>query len=355
MPPVKRLLTALLGLAIVALAIALIRQPSPRHITVMLPDSAGLFVGNDVGVLGVPIGRVVSLDPDGDAVKARLEITNADIELPADAGAAVVTRSIAADRYIELTPVYSGGRTLADGAVIPMRRTATPVDFDKALASMTKLGDDLTSNPAVSTNLRDLINVSATTLTGNGKAMHDAATGLSSALGEVNAQRNTLVGTVRSMTALATALNANESTVRAFVGNLAGAADLLANERNSIGAALTSLSASIDDVSSLARRHRTALTRDVKGLTKTLRNTVASQRDVEEALDTLPLLGQNLERAAPSGRIRLQLDPAALTPLGPYVEELCSNLGSVCNSLALTLNPTTLTSIVLGLLHGGGI
>ena len=350
----KRWITAIVTVATLASLGAVALGPDHhRTITVMLPDSAGLFVGNDVGVLGIPVGRITSLTPSGTAVVARVEITDDSVELPADVGAAVVTRSVAADRYLELTPVYSGGTRLADGAVIPMSRTATPVDFDQTLRSLKRLGDGLTSNPAVTHHLRDFIDVSARTLKGRGSLIKDATTSLSGAMAEVDSQRGTLVGTVRSLTGLEGTLNANEGTVRRFIRNLTAAAGLLSSERLDLGAALTSLSAAVDDVSALAREDRGAVKGDLRQLTTVLRNTVHSQADLKEALDTLPLIGQNLQRSISNGRIRFQLDPLALTPLGSAGDQVCAQLPSLCSVLAVPPGSSPIAELMHNLLGGG--
>ena len=87
-------------------------------VTALMADSAGLFVGNDVGVLGVPVGKVTSIKPEGTHVRVTMSI-DSDQPVPADAGAVVVARSVATDRYVELTPVYHSGPRMKDGAVIP--------------------------------------------------------------------------------------------------------------------------------------------------------------------------------------------------------------------------------------------
>ena len=131
------LMTRVLRLALVAVLVLLATGCVPDAVrgekitvTAYFADSAGLFVGNDVGVLGVPIGKVTDIEPDGDRVKVTMEI-DADRAVPADAGAVVVARSVATDRYVELTPVYDGGEKLTDGAEIDVERTASPVDFDE--------------------------------------------------------------------------------------------------------------------------------------------------------------------------------------------------------------------------------
>lgn len=325
-----------------------------RTITVMLPDSAGMFVGNDVGVLGIPVGKVTSLTPDGPVVEATVEITDPDIELPADVGAAVVPRSIAADRYLELTPVYDAGPTLADGATIPVERTVTPVDFDRMLASMKKLGDDLASDPATTHSLGEFLDVADETLAGRGEAINRATRSLAGAISEVNSQRGTVIGTVTSLNKLTRTLNANEGTVRRFIDDMAEAAALLSDERLNLGTSLTSLSASIDDVARLAKHHRTALSSDIRSLTRVLRNTDASQKDLEAVLDALPLAGQNIRRATTDdNRLRVQLDPAALTPLGPFMEQLCTRLGPLCDLVGVGVNPSALLDTLVSTLLGG--
>jgi phospholipid/cholesterol/gamma-HCH transport system substrate-binding protein len=78
-------------------------------VTALMADSAGLFVGNDVGILGVPVGTVTSIKPEGTHVRVTMSV-DSDHPIPADAGAVVVARSVATDRYVELTPVYHSVR-----------------------------------------------------------------------------------------------------------------------------------------------------------------------------------------------------------------------------------------------------
>ena len=88
------------------------------------------------------------IEPEGDHVRVTLRITDDELKLPADANAAVVARSVATDRYVELTPVYLSGPRMEDGAVIPLDRTVTPVDFDQVLASVPSQSQALVANAA---------------------------------------------------------------------------------------------------------------------------------------------------------------------------------------------------------------
>ena len=113
-----------LGLALLSVVLMLTASCSSlpfsggkMEVTAYFEDSAGLFVGNDVGILGVTVGKITSIEPDGDQVKVTMEVDD-DYDVPADAGAVVVARSVATDRYVELTPVYRKGPKMEDGAEI---------------------------------------------------------------------------------------------------------------------------------------------------------------------------------------------------------------------------------------------
>ena len=61
------------------------------------------------------------------------------VPIPASAQAVVVSASVVSDRYVQLTPAYTGGAQMAGGATIPISRTAVPVEVDQIYASLSKL------------------------------------------------------------------------------------------------------------------------------------------------------------------------------------------------------------------------
>src|SRR5439155_3034131 len=74
------------------------------HITVTayFAKAIGLFKDSHVRVLGVDVGRVTSVKPEGVRVKVTMTI-DATRKIPADARAVIVPISLIADRYIQLT------------------------------------------------------------------------------------------------------------------------------------------------------------------------------------------------------------------------------------------------------------
>ena len=92
-------------------------------------NSNGIFVGDDVRILGVPVGRIEKIEPQPERVKISFWY-DGKYKVPADAKAAILSPTLVTSRAIQLTPVYTGGPAMDDGAVIPQERTAVPVEWD---------------------------------------------------------------------------------------------------------------------------------------------------------------------------------------------------------------------------------
>ena len=159
--------------------------PGTITVTAYFADSAGLFTGNDVGVLGVPVGRVTEIEPDGDRVKVTLEI-DADHPIPADAGAVVVARSVATDRYVELTPVYKKGPKLEDGDTISVESTRTPVDFDQVLQTIDEFATGIAGSKETTEAIKRFVDAGDAAFSGQGGQLHETITKLSQATTQVS-------------------------------------------------------------------------------------------------------------------------------------------------------------------------
>lgn len=74
------------------------------RLSAMLTTAIGVYPGADVRVLGVPVGRVDAVTPQGDLVKIDFHV-DGGVQVPADARAAVVAPTVVADRYLQLSPL----------------------------------------------------------------------------------------------------------------------------------------------------------------------------------------------------------------------------------------------------------
>ena len=121
---------AIAGAVVLALVVAvglyfLLRDSNDRRYTAMFTGTVGLYEGNDVRVLGVKVGTVDHVEPEGKLVKVDL-LVDRSVQVPANADAVIVAPSLVSDRYVQLAPVYTGGPELADGTVLADRPHRDP-------------------------------------------------------------------------------------------------------------------------------------------------------------------------------------------------------------------------------------
>lgn len=111
-------------------------------VTAQFDSAAGLYEGNVVAVLGMPVGKVSKVTSKGSYVEAELTVDK-KVKIPAAARAVTITTSILTDRQVELTPPYRNGPVLKNHDTIGLTRTKTPVAFDRVLDMLDKVSKSL--------------------------------------------------------------------------------------------------------------------------------------------------------------------------------------------------------------------
>jgi phospholipid/cholesterol/gamma-HCH transport system substrate-binding protein len=297
---------------VVLMAGAIVLWPGSSSVTVTahLSSAVGLYPGSDVRILGVPVGKVRSVTPEGSSVKVVLEY-DAKYRVPADAKAAVVAPSLVSDRYVQLLPAYTGGAALRSGADIPLERTAVPVELDQITGNLDQLSVALGPNGANRNGaLSDLLDTASRNLDGNGQRIHDTVGDLSQATATLAGGRDDLYSTVKNLQAFTSTLAANDPQVRRLNTDLASVSDQLSGERDDLGAALQNLAVALGEVSTFVRDNRSTLTTDVSQLAD-VTTAVAKQKDaIAETLRNAPVALSNLGHAydARSGTLDNRVD-----------------------------------------------
>jgi phospholipid/cholesterol/gamma-HCH transport system substrate-binding protein len=292
-------------------------------VTARFKDAAGLFVGNDVGILGVPVGEVVSVTPRGKVVDVVLHVDDG-VRVPADAGAVVVSRSVATDRYVELTPVYSTGPTMADGTTIGLDRTRTPVEFDELLGSLRTISKDFAGDK--SKPLNRALRSTASALDGNGERIAGALDDLATTLESANASSDDFTSTVKNLDRFTAVLAANDRLAREFTEDVTEATDLLADEKDSLEATFRSMTKLLRVVTAFIHEHRDEIGSQLEDLTVVARALVAQNSNLAELLETMPLMMQNGPRAIEDDlHMNFLTRPGDLLPTEAAFAQLCSH------------------------------
>jgi virulence factor Mce-like protein len=259
--------------------------------------TVGVYPGSDVKELGVTVGKVDAITPQGQQVKVAMHLNRGE-RAAADTGAVILSPSVVSDRYVQLTGLYTSGASLADGAVIGVDRTATPVELDQLYKSVNDLATALGPKGANATGaLSDLIKTGAANLQGNGQAFNDTLNQLSKATGVFADSKDDLFATIDNLKDFTTMLARNNAGVQQVNQQLASVSQLLAEDRQSFAAALSQLSTALADVSTFISDNRAKLKSNVDKLSATTQLLVKQKASLEQVVANAPLAVQNLINA----------------------------------------------------------
>ncbi len=258
-----------------------------RTVTAHFPRAVSVYEGSEVRILGVKVGRVTAVVPEGNSVRVEMEY-DAEEKIPADAKAAVITPTLVADRFVQLTPAYTGGPVMEDDADIPLPDSGVPVELDRIYSSLRDLSEALGPNGVNRDGTLDhLLRAGSRNLEGEGRLGNQMIRDLSAATATFGRGSGDLFGTVTELAKFTQVLGNNDRLVRAFIKDLAGVSSALADERFELERALDAVARSVGVVEGFVRENRTALVTDLEKLTRVMK-TINSERD---SLDTVLRVG----------------------------------------------------------------
>lgn len=135
-----------------------------------MADAVGLYAGNPVTQMGYPVGRIDAIASKGDHVEVTFSLDGSR-KFPADVAVVTRSKSLLADRSLELVGNYVSGPQLTPGTCTPPERSYTP----KSISQIAGSASDFINAIAPSNGKDSIQNALAgldTALQGNG---HDAA------------------------------------------------------------------------------------------------------------------------------------------------------------------------------------
>ena len=255
--------------------------------------TVGLYEGSSVRVLGVPVGEITAVTPQGGKVRVEMVVAD-DTDIPADAGAVVIAPSLVSDRYVQLTPAYNGGPTMRSGTVIANDRTATPVGIDRLYESLNKVAKSLGPKGANKNGaLSDVLDSAANTLDGNGKNLNKSVRRLAELSETLEKSKGDMFATVQNLQKFTQMLARSDRQLDEFYGRLADVTSFLAADSEPIGGALSSLASALADVRRFVQNNSDILATNVDKLTSLTGVLVKHRSELAEVLDTMPVAVTN--------------------------------------------------------------
>jgi phospholipid/cholesterol/gamma-HCH transport system substrate-binding protein len=332
-------LVAVLLLLVVALAgagLMTLSPDEPVEVTASFTDTTGLYVGNEVSVLGVPVGEVTAIEPEGRTVEVTMALDE-ETPLPADAGAVILQSSLVADRYVELTPAYEDGPRLQSGDHIGTDRTRSPANIDDITRAIDELVVALDETTPGGKDLGDLLSVSADGLDGQGRKIRDGLVAAESALRTVNTKEADLTAVTENLDVLVGALARRDRTIRRFEHNVTASTAVLADQREELHATLRSLAELSDVLTRFVKENRELVGDDLRSAADTLELVAANQAELAETFDLAPLVAENISRAwdPETRRLRIKVDARETGPFSDLARaQICRDLDvTVCHLL----------------------
>lgn len=251
-------------------------------------SSVGLYPGDDVRVVGVPVGIIDSIEPRAGDVKITMSVHDG-VKVPADARAVIMSPNLVGARFIQLTPAYTGGPVLADGAGIALDRTAVPVEWDQVKEELTNLSAKLGPQPgSVQGPLTTFIDQAADTFDGNGDSFRSALRELSQTAGRLGDSRTDLFGTIKNLQVLIDALSSSNEQIVQFAGHLASVSQVLADSSTNLDYTLGTLNQALTDVKGFLGENNSVLVDSVNKLSDFTTILSDQSDDLEQVLHVAP-------------------------------------------------------------------
>ncbi len=291
----RRRLATILAVVLAVLLLAgggyLIRQTyfGPRTISAIFTSATGIYPGDEVRVSGVKVGRIASITPEGTQTRMVLDVDR-DVPIPADAKAVIVAPNLVAARYLQLTPAYrSSGPTLPDDSVIPLDRTAVPVEWDEVKEQLMRLATDLGPRSGVDgTSVSRFIDSAANAMEGNGDKLRQTISQLSGVARVLAEGSGNVVDIIKNLQTFVTALkNSNEQVVM-FQNRLATLTSVVDGSRSDLDAALKNLSVAVVDVQRFVAGTRDKTSEQVQRLANVTGNLLDNKMEIENLLHIAP-------------------------------------------------------------------
>jgi virulence factor Mce-like protein len=330
------LAVVLAGLVVVGAAVG-IRHTffGARTISAYFTTTTAIYPGDDVRVSGVKVGTISAVHPEGTRAKVTMHVDHG-VSIPADAKAVIVAQNLVAARYVQLTPAYrSSGPTMADGAVIPLDRTAVPVEWDQVKDQLMRLATDLGPNSKVSTpSVARFIDSAANALGGNGDKLRQTLAQLSG-VGRILAEGSgNIVDVIKNLQTFVSVLHDSSDQLVVFNNQLATLTSVLDDNKSDLDAALTNLSQALGEVQRFIAGSRDQTSEQIArlaDLTQILADNKMTLRNILHVMPNALANGYN-DYNPDTGGVRTFI-PAPVIPNPGYT--ICQQMGALENVTAV--------------------
>ncbi|WP_405134832.1 MlaD family protein [Nocardia sp. NBC_01388] len=179
----------------------------------IMPDSIGLYPGNHVTMLGMPVGGVSSVTPENGTVRVNFTV-DAAYPLHGKVTATTVSDTLVADRDLEVLGDNTSGERWPENTCIT--KTFTPKSITQTLQAFSTLAEQLNGNddPAQQNRLRDGVQALDRATSGTGPKLNQLIKDLGAALDHPDAAIGHLGAVLDAFASLADSVALNWGDIK---------------------------------------------------------------------------------------------------------------------------------------------
>lgn len=323
-----------LVVVIAGAVVALPRVLRGPVITAYFVSATGVYPGDDVRVAGVKVGTITDIRAEEDRVRMTLALQR-NVPVPADVRAVIVPQNLVSARYVQLTPAYvDSGPVLGDGAVIPVERTAVPVEWDDVKDQLMRLATDLGPDRDLSSSaVGRLVDSMANAMDDNGVRLRQTLADLSSAARIFADGSGDIAAVMRNLEEFVGALRDSNVAIVRFQEQFATLTSVLNASRSDLDAAMRDVAATVGEVQRFVAGSRDQTAEQVERLSNVTQTLADHRLDLENLLHGAPTAFANFYNMynPDSGAVA---GAFALHNFSNPMTFICSAIGSVYNATA---------------------
>ncbi len=348
-PRLARLIGAGVVAVVSAATLAACNGGGSYSLSAVFANAEGLYPGNAVDVLGVPVGTVTAVTPEGSTVLVSMRIA-ASHRVPAAVGATLTNPQILGTPSVDLSPGYAGGPVMAAGATIPESRTVVPVSINRLLLDLQQVlhqVDPHAVGGVVQSLSADLAGQGRqlNQLIGQGAGTLQLLADKGNALGQLSGSLAAITGTLREQTGQVSTLLQDYDTV----------AGVLSANSAPLGQAIDELATMSQDLTAVLAPNVQPLQQDIATITQLGRTLSRNLPTLDQAMAAGVSLFSAAQRAydPTANWINLNLQLAPGLTAATEVGLIRDRLAGICRRLAAN-HASSITATVLQTLQTCG-
>lgn len=239
-------------------------------------EAGGLKAGDEVRIAGVRVGKVNSVELDGDQVRAVFKV-DGGAEFGPESRAAIKVKTLLGAKFLAIEPAGTG--QMPEESEIPVERTSSPYDVVEAFSGLAETSDQIDTDQ-LATSLRTLADLTRNTPE-EFRAALDGVSALSRNLAARDEQLNALLTNLRKVSGV---LADRDDDIIGLMEDADVLFRALVARRDAIHQLLVSTTTMSKELTALIRGSRADLKPALTELDQVVTTLVRNQKNIDESL-----------------------------------------------------------------------